>query len=180
MGDLKAKYGDRLWLAELDLSEIASIRGVVDRAWAALDRIDVVVSNAGYGLMGAAEELTDEQVRHQIDTNLVGSIQLVRAALPHLRAQGGGRMLQLSSMGSQVAFPAFRSITPVNRASKASLMQSHRKWPCHDCRRAHDLFVFARSRISDQNASVQSSMPASDDPARWRLPPSITTHSPVM
>jgi NAD(P)-dependent dehydrogenase (short-subunit alcohol dehydrogenase family) len=89
----------------LDLAEIASIRGVVDRAWAALDRVDVVVSNAGYGLMGAAEELTDEQVRHQIDTNLVGSIQLVRAALPHLRAQGGGRILQLSSMGGQVAFP---------------------------------------------------------------------------
>jgi NAD(P)-dependent dehydrogenase (short-subunit alcohol dehydrogenase family) len=105
MDELKAKYGDRLWLAELDLSEIASIRGVVDRAWAALDRIDVVVSNAGYGLMGAAEELTDEQVRHQIDTNLVGSIQLVRAALPHLRAQGGGRIMQLSSMGGQVTFP---------------------------------------------------------------------------
>jgi NAD(P)-dependent dehydrogenase (short-subunit alcohol dehydrogenase family) len=60
MNDLEAEYGDRLWLAGLDLSEIASIRGVVDRAWAALDRIDVVVSNAGYGLMGAAEELTDE------------------------------------------------------------------------------------------------------------------------
>jgi NAD(P)-dependent dehydrogenase (short-subunit alcohol dehydrogenase family) len=84
--DLKAEYGDRLWLAELDLSEISSIRRLVDRAWAALGRIDVVVSNAGYGLVGAAEELTDEQVRHQIDTNLVGSIQLVRAALPHLRA----------------------------------------------------------------------------------------------
>jgi NAD(P)-dependent dehydrogenase (short-subunit alcohol dehydrogenase family) len=55
--------------------------------------------------MGAAEELTDEQVRHQIDTNLVGSIQLIRAALPHLRAQGGGRILQLSSMGGQVSFP---------------------------------------------------------------------------
>ena len=105
MAGLKAEHGDRLWLAELDLVETASIRGTVDRAWAALGRIDVVVSNAGYGLMGAAEELTDEQVRHQIDTNLVGSIQLVRAAVPHLRAQGGGRILQLSSMGGQVAFP---------------------------------------------------------------------------
>ncbi len=105
MDDLKAEHGDRLWLTELDLSEIASIRGAVDRAWAALGRIEIVVSNAGYGLMGAAEELTDEQVRHQIDTNLVGSIQLIRAALPHLRAQGGGRILQLSSMGCQVAFP---------------------------------------------------------------------------
>ena len=105
MTDLEAEHGDRLWLAELDLSETASIRGVVDRAWAALGRIDVVVSNAGYGLMGAAEELTDAQVRHQIDTNLVGSIQLVRAALPPLRAQGGGRILQLSSMGGQATFP---------------------------------------------------------------------------
>jgi NAD(P)-dependent dehydrogenase (short-subunit alcohol dehydrogenase family) len=105
MNDLKAEHDSRLWLTKLDLSEIASIRDAVDRAWAALDRIDVVVSNAGYGLMGAAEELTDEQIRHQIDTNLVGSIHLIRAALPHLRAQGGGRILQLSSMGGQVAFP---------------------------------------------------------------------------
>ena len=105
MKDLKWEHGKRLWLAELDLSQTASIRDVVDRAWAELGRIDVVVSNAGYGLMGAAEELTDEQVHHQIDTNLVGSIQLIRAALPHLRAQGGGRILQLSSMGGQAAFP---------------------------------------------------------------------------
>jgi NAD(P)-dependent dehydrogenase (short-subunit alcohol dehydrogenase family) len=105
MDELKAKYGSQLWLAKLDLSETATIRGSVDLAFAALGHIDVVVSNAGYGLMGAAEEMTDEQVRHQIDTNLVGSIQLIRAALPHLRAQGGGRILQLSSMGGQVAFP---------------------------------------------------------------------------
>ncbi len=105
MNDLKARHGDRLWLAALDLSDTASIRGVVGRAWAVHERIDVVVSNAGYGLMGAAEELTDDEVRHQIDTNLVGSIQLIRAALPHLRAQGGRRILQLSSMGGQVAFP---------------------------------------------------------------------------
>ena len=105
MKELRDEHGDRLWLAELDLAQTATIRGVVDQAWAAFGRIDVVVSNAGYGLMGAAEELTDEQVRHQIDTNLVGSIQLIRAALPHLRWQGGGRILQLSSMGGQVAFP---------------------------------------------------------------------------
>ena len=55
--------------------------------------------------MGAAEELTDEQVCTRSTPNLSGSIQLVRAALPHLRAQGGGRILQLSSMGGQVAFP---------------------------------------------------------------------------
>jgi NAD(P)-dependent dehydrogenase (short-subunit alcohol dehydrogenase family) len=55
--------------------------------------------------LGAAEEVTDAQVRHQIDTNLLGSIQLVRAALPHMRARGGGRILQISSLGGQVAIP---------------------------------------------------------------------------
>jgi NAD(P)-dependent dehydrogenase (short-subunit alcohol dehydrogenase family) len=103
--DLRGQSGDRLWIATLDLTDTGAIRGVVDAAWAAMGRVDVLVSNAGYGLMGAAEELTDAQVRHQIETNLMGSIQLVRAALPHLRAQGGGRILQLSSMGGQVAFP---------------------------------------------------------------------------
>lgn len=103
--DLKSQHGDRLWLATLDLTDTDAIRPLVDEAWAAMERIDVLVSNAGYGLMGAAEELTDAQVRHQIETNLVGSIQLIRAALPQLRAQGGGRILQLSSMGGQVAFP---------------------------------------------------------------------------
>jgi NAD(P)-dependent dehydrogenase (short-subunit alcohol dehydrogenase family) len=105
MDDLQRRHCERLWLAKLDLADTPAIQGVVDRAYAAFGRIDVVVSNAGYGLMGAAEEMTDAEVRHQIDVNLVGSIQLVRAALPHLRWQGGGRILQLSSMGGQVAFP---------------------------------------------------------------------------
>ena len=65
----------------------------------------MLISNAGYGLFGAAEELTDEQVSHIIATNLIGPIQLIRAALPHLRAQGGGRIIQISSYGGQVAFP---------------------------------------------------------------------------
>jgi len=103
--DLKAKYGDQLWLASLDLTETDKIRPTIDAAWKELGRIDVVVSNAGYGLMGAAEEATDEQVLHQIDTNLVGSIQVIRSALPHMRAQGGGRILQISSAGGQAAVP---------------------------------------------------------------------------
>ena len=65
----------------------------------------MIISNAGYGLFGAAEELTDAQVEHIVATNLTGPIQLIRAALPHLRAQGGGRIIQISSYGGQVAFP---------------------------------------------------------------------------
>lgn len=102
---LKARHGDALWLAHLDLTDMAGIRIVVERAFAELGRVDVVVSNAGYGLFGAAEELGDEDVQHQIATNLLGPIQLIRAALPHLRAQGGGRILQLSTVGGQAAFP---------------------------------------------------------------------------
>lgn len=107
LDDLRARYRDRLWVASLDVTDTAAVRDVVDRAFAALGRIDVVVNNAGYGLFGAAEELSDAQIRQQIDTNLVGSIQVIRAALPHLRAQGGGRVLQVSSEGGQIAYPAF-------------------------------------------------------------------------
>ncbi|HQS46944.1 MAG: short-chain dehydrogenase/reductase [Rhizobiales bacterium 24-66-13] len=103
--DLKAKYGDRLWTAQLDVTDVPAIHDVVSRAFAALGRIDVVVNNAGYGLFGAAEGLTDAQVRHQIDTNLIGPIQVTRAALPHLRAQGGGRVLALSTYGGQATYP---------------------------------------------------------------------------
>jgi NAD(P)-dependent dehydrogenase (short-subunit alcohol dehydrogenase family) len=105
VADLKATYGDQLWTARLDVTDGAAVRQVVDRAFAELGRIDVVVNNAGYGLFGAAEELTDEQVRHHIDTNLVGSIQVARAALPHLRAQGGGRIVQISTYGGQATHP---------------------------------------------------------------------------
>ena len=80
---------------------------MVDAAFAAHDRIDVVVSNAGYGVFGVAEDLTDQQVDAMIATNLTASIQLARAVVPLLRAQGGGRLMQMSSMGGQIAFPAF-------------------------------------------------------------------------
>ncbi|MEV6396014.1 SDR family oxidoreductase [Streptomyces sp. NPDC051907] len=103
---LAAEYGSRLWRAELDVTDTSRIREVVEQAFADLGHIDVVVSNAGYGLLGAAEELSDDQIDRQIATNLTGSIQLARAVIPHLRAQGGGRIIQLSSMGGQIALPA--------------------------------------------------------------------------
>lgn len=88
----------------LDVTDTAAGRKVVDGAFAA-GRVDVIVSNAGCGLFGAAEELTDAQFDHIITTNLTGSITLIRAALPHLRAQDGGRIVQMSTYGGQVAFP---------------------------------------------------------------------------
>jgi NAD(P)-dependent dehydrogenase (short-subunit alcohol dehydrogenase family) len=105
LSDLRAKYRDRLWLASLDVTDAPAIKQVVNKAFAELGKIDVVVNNAGYGLFGAAEEFTDEQILHQVNTNLLGSINVIRAALPHLRAQGGGRIIQLSTYGGQAAMP---------------------------------------------------------------------------
>ena len=105
VADLIERYPEAFHVETLDVTDTAAIREVVERSFARLGRIDVVISNAGYGLFGAAEEFTDEQIDHMIATNLVGSIQLIRAALPHLRAQGGGRIIQISSYGGQVAFP---------------------------------------------------------------------------
>jgi len=107
LADLQQQFGDRLVPRMLDLTDTDGIRATVADAFFCLGTIDVVVSNAGYGLFGAAEEVTDAQIDRQIATNLTGSIQLIRAALPHLRRQGGGRIIQVSSEGGQIAYPNF-------------------------------------------------------------------------
>ena len=66
------------------MTDTAAVREVVERSFARLGRIDVIVSNAGCGLLGAAEELIDKPVEHIVATSLVGAIQLIRAAVPHL------------------------------------------------------------------------------------------------
>ncbi|MFD9497769.1 SDR family oxidoreductase [Streptomyces sp. NPDC060035] len=104
VADLLETYPDTFTAPLLDVTDTTAARKVVDEAFAA-GRVDVVVSNVGYGLFGAAEELTDAQIDHIIATNLTGSITFIRAALPHLRVQGGGRVIQLSTYGGQVAFP---------------------------------------------------------------------------
>jgi NAD(P)-dependent dehydrogenase (short-subunit alcohol dehydrogenase family) len=104
VADLLDRYPKTFYAELLDVTNTAAIHEVIERSFAQLGRIDVIISNAGYGLFGAAEELTNEQIDHMIATNLVGSIQLIRAALPHLRAQGGGRIIQISTYGGQVAF----------------------------------------------------------------------------
>ena len=98
------KYPDTFDCGLLDVTDVPAIHRFVDDAFRKHGRIDVVVSNAGYGLFGAAEELSDAEIDHIIATNLTGSIQLIRSALPHLRAQGGGRVIQMSTYGGQVAF----------------------------------------------------------------------------
>lgn len=107
MADLVNVHGDLLWVETLDVSDTSRVRVAVDDAFAAMGRVDVVVSNAGYGIYAAAEEISDVQLVHIVATNLIGSMQVARAALPHLRAQGGGQLIQMSSMAGHFAKPGF-------------------------------------------------------------------------
>jgi NAD(P)-dependent dehydrogenase (short-subunit alcohol dehydrogenase family) len=105
VADLAQKYPATFVAETLDVRDTSAVRDVVARTAERFGRIDVAVSNAGYGVFGAAEELSDDQLNAIIDTNLTGSIQFIRAVLPYMRAAGRGRIIQLSSYGGQVAFP---------------------------------------------------------------------------
>jgi short-subunit dehydrogenase len=100
------EYPDNFDCQILDVTDVSAVHKTVDEAFIRHGKIDVIVSNAGYGLFGAAEELTDEEIDHIIATNLTGSIALIRSALPYLRKQESGNIIQISSYGGQVAFAA--------------------------------------------------------------------------
>lgn len=104
---LKEQYVDQLAIEVLDLTDTSQIYQVIDGVFERGHVIDVIVSNAGYGLYGAAEELSHEQIEQQIKTNLYGSIHLIRSVIPHLRKQKGGRIVQLSSAGGRAAYAGF-------------------------------------------------------------------------
>src|SRR5262249_52451956 len=104
LSDLADKFGDRLAIEQLDVALIDDVRNVVSRALVR-GRIDVVVNSAGVGIIGATEEMTDAQVQNQIAVNLLAPIHITRAFLKPMREQGGGRIIQISSMGGQVALP---------------------------------------------------------------------------
>lgn len=105
LADLERSYPGLVWTSALDVTDTAALRAAVTRAFAELGRIDVVLSNAGLAAFGAAEELSDEVIAEQVAVNMTGPIQLVRAVLPFLRAQGGGRIIQTSTMGAQISSP---------------------------------------------------------------------------
>src|SRR5258708_38637447 len=107
LDDLAAVHSDRFWVRQLDVTDTMQMSRVIKEAFTDHERIDVVVSNAGFGVFGAAEDLTNDQVEQMIATNLTAAIQLARLVVPYLRRQGGGRLMQLSSMGGHIAFPAF-------------------------------------------------------------------------
>jgi NAD(P)-dependent dehydrogenase (short-subunit alcohol dehydrogenase family) len=95
------QYGDAILPLTLDVTNNAQIGEVVAAAVAHFGRLDVVVNNAGFGIIGAAEAFSEEQVRSQLETNLYAPIAVTRAVLPYLRQQRSGRILQISSVGGR-------------------------------------------------------------------------------
>jgi NAD(P)-dependent dehydrogenase (short-subunit alcohol dehydrogenase family) len=105
LDDLVDKYGERLLPIKLDVTEREADFAAVQQAHDRFGRLDVVVNNAGYGHFGMIEELSEADARNQIETNLFGALWVTQAALPFLRAQGSGHIIQVSSIGGISAFP---------------------------------------------------------------------------
>jgi len=102
---LVEKYGDRVAPLALDVTDKAGVLKAITAAQARFGRLDVVINNAGYGLFGAIEEVSEAQARAQMETNLFGALWVTQAALPIMRAQGSGHIIQVSSIGGINAFP---------------------------------------------------------------------------
>jgi NAD(P)-dependent dehydrogenase (short-subunit alcohol dehydrogenase family) len=98
--ELAAKHPDHLVPLPMDVTDRQAVFDGVERAATAFGRLDVVVNNAGAMLYGMVEEATEEQIRAHMDVNFFGAVWVAQAVLPHLRTQGGGRLLQVTSMGS--------------------------------------------------------------------------------
>src|SRR3954453_13183737 len=105
LDDLGVKYGDGVLPLAVDVTDKAGVFQSVNRAKHYFGRLDVVVNNAGYAQIGAVEELTEQQLRDQLETNLFGAVWVIQAALPHLREQGSGHFFQLSSVAGLIAMP---------------------------------------------------------------------------
>jgi NAD(P)-dependent dehydrogenase (short-subunit alcohol dehydrogenase family) len=102
--DLAEKYGDALLPIRLDVTDRDADFAAVKQAHDHFGRLDVVVNNAGYGHFGFIEELSEQEARAQIETNVFGALWVTQAALPYLRAQRSGHILQVSSIGGITAF----------------------------------------------------------------------------
>lgn len=107
LAGLAAAGGDRVRTAALDVTDEAQAAAAVEQTVAAFGRIDVVVNNAGHGSVGAVEELDLGDLRALMDVMFFGAVAVTKAALPRLRAQRGGAIVQISSMGGQLSMPGF-------------------------------------------------------------------------
>jgi NAD(P)-dependent dehydrogenase (short-subunit alcohol dehydrogenase family) len=105
LSDLVDKYGDNILPIELDVTDREADFAAIARAHDVFGSLDVVINNAGYGQFGLIEDLTEKEARDQFETNVFGALWITQAALPFLRAQKSGHILQVSSIGGISAFP---------------------------------------------------------------------------
>ncbi|WP_030438282.1 SDR family NAD(P)-dependent oxidoreductase [Actinoplanes subtropicus] len=105
LDDLAAQYDDALLPLELDVTNRTDVISAVNAATEAFGRLDVVVNNAGYGLFGAVEEISEQELRDQMEVNLFGAFHVTQAVLPQLRTQGSGHIIQISTIGGIAGLP---------------------------------------------------------------------------
>lgn len=105
LSDLAARHGDAVLPLALDVTNGDAVYGAVAAAHRHFGRLDVVLNNAGYALVGAIEEVDETDLRAELDTNVFGMLRVIQAALPYLREQGGGHILSVSSVAGLVAHP---------------------------------------------------------------------------
>src|ERR1700710_1363242 len=105
LGDLADKYGENILPLELDVTDREADFAAVARAHDVFGSLDVVINNAGYGQFGLIEDLSEREARDQFETNVFGALWITQAALPYLREQGSGHIIQVSSIGGISAFP---------------------------------------------------------------------------
>jgi NAD(P)-dependent dehydrogenase (short-subunit alcohol dehydrogenase family) len=105
LAPLVERYGEQVAAITLDVNDRAAVKAAISEAQAKFGRLDVVVNNAGYGLFGTIEEVSEAEARAQLETNLFGALWVTQAALPLMRAQRSGHIIQVSSIGGVNAFP---------------------------------------------------------------------------
>ena len=125
LDDLTERFGDAVLPLALDVTSTDQAKAAVTRAHEHFGRLDVVVNNAGYTLVGTIEEAPEEDVRALFDTNLLGSLRVIQAVLPLLRAQGSGHIVGVSSGMGVMAAPLIGSTARPNGRSR----RCTRAWP---------------------------------------------------
>jgi NAD(P)-dependent dehydrogenase (short-subunit alcohol dehydrogenase family) len=103
LDELVARYGDRILPVQLDVTDFDAAKNAVERGVQMFGSIDVVINNAGFGSVASVEDMPMTAIRAQFDTNFMGSVHVIKAALPHLREQGAGRIIQVTSIGARIA-----------------------------------------------------------------------------
>jgi NAD(P)-dependent dehydrogenase (short-subunit alcohol dehydrogenase family) len=121
LADLRKHYGDSVLPLGFDVTDSNQAQYVVAAAHAHFGRLDIVINNAGYALVGAIEEASEAEIRQEFDTNFFGALHVIRAALPYLRQQGSGHILGVSSVAGIVASP----VTGFYNASKWAFEAVH-------------------------------------------------------